>query len=96
MIIAKTAEGVLADGQKIPMYKEGNYYYGDLFFEYEGFYVYSIEVDTGHGKLSSYEQTIMVSAQQKIVESSEENMLSGPGVLPILFLICFIALRRRV
>jgi len=96
MIIAKTAEGVLADGQKIPMYKEGNYYYGDLFFEHEGFYVYSIEVDTGHGKLSSYEQTIMVSAQQEIVENSEENMLSGPGVLPILFLICFIALRRRV
>ncbi|MCH2443864.1 MAG: Ig-like domain-containing protein [Candidatus Poseidoniia archaeon] len=96
MIIAKTAEGVLADGQKIPMYKEGNYYYGDLFFEHEGFYVYSIEVDTGHGKLSSYEQTIMVSAQQEIVESGEENMLSGPGMLPILFLICFIALRRRV
>ena len=71
MIIAKTAEGVLADGQKIPMYKEGNYYYGDLFFEHEGFYVYSIEVDTGHGKLSSYEQTIMVSAQQEIVESGE-------------------------
>ena len=96
MIIAKTVEGVLADGQKIPMYKEGNYYYGDLFFEHEGFYVYSIEVDTGHGKLSSYEQTIMVSAQQEIVESGEENMLSGPELLPILFLICFIALRRRV
>ena len=96
MIIAKTAEGVLADGQKIPMYKEGNYYYGDLFFEHEGFYVYSIEVDTGHGKLSSYEQTIMVSAQQEIVDSDEENMLSGPGMLSILFLICFIALRRRV
>jgi len=96
MIIAKTAEGVLADGQKIPMYKEGNYYYGDLFFEHEGFYVYSIEVDTGHGKLSSYEQTIMVSAQQEIVESGEENILSGPGILPLLFLICFIALRRRV
>jgi len=96
MIIAKTAEGVLADGQKIPMYKEGNYYYGDLFFEHEGFYVYSIEVDTGHGKLTSYEQTIMVSAQQEIVESGEENILSGPGILPLLFLICFIALRRRV
>ncbi len=96
MIVAKTAEGVLADGQKIPMYKEGNYYYGDLFFEHEGFYVYSIEVDTGHGKLSSYEQTIMVSAQQEIVESGEENILSGPGILPLLFLICFIALRRRV
>ena len=95
MIIAKTAEGVLADGQKIPMYKEGNYYYGDLFFEHEGFYIYSIEVDTGHGKLSSYEQTIMVSAQQEVVESDEENMLSGPGLLPLLFLICFIALRRR-
>ena len=95
MIIAKTAEGVLADGQKVPMYKEGNYYYGDVFFEHEGFYVYSIEVDTGHGKLSSYEQTIMVSAQQEIIESSEENMLSGPGLLPLLFLICFIALRRR-
>jgi len=38
----------------------------------------------------------MVSAQQEIVESGEENMLSGPGMLPILFLICFIALRRRV
>ena len=96
MIVAKTTEGVLADGQKIPMYKEGNYYYGDLFFEHEGFYVYSIEVDTGHGKLSSYEQTIMVSAQQEIVESGEENRLSGPGILPLLFLICFIALRRRV
>jgi len=96
MIIAKTAEGVLADGQKIPMYKEGNYYYGDLFFEHEGFYVYSIEVDTGHGKLSSYEQTIMVSAQQETVESGEENRLNGTGILPLLFLICFIALRRRV
>lgn len=96
MIIAKTAEGVLADGQKIPMYKEGNYYYGDLFFEHEGFYVYSIEVDTGHGKLSSYEQTIMVSAQLEIVESGEENILSGPGILSLLFLICFIVLRRRV
>ena len=96
MIVAKTTEGVLADGQKIPMYKEGNYYYGDLFFEHEGFYIYSIEVDTGHGKLSSYEQTIMVSAQQEIVESGEENRLSGPGILPLLFLICFIALRRRV
>jgi len=53
-------------------------------------------VDTGHGKLSSYEQTIMVSAQQEIVESGEENRLSGPGILPLLFLICFIALRRRV
>nr|ACF09758.1 fibronectin type III domain protein [uncultured marine group III euryarchaeote AD1000-40-D7] len=95
MIIAKTAEGVLADGQKIPMYKEGNYYYGDLFFEHEGFYIYSIEVDTGHGKLSSYEQTIMVSAQQEVVKSDEENMLSGPGLLPLLFLICFIVLRRR-
>ncbi len=95
MIIAKTSEGVLADGQKIPMYKEGNYYYGDLFFESEGFYVYSIEVDTGHGKLSSYEQTIMVSSQQEIVKGAEENMLSGLGLLPILFMICFIALRRR-
>ena len=41
MIIAKTAEGVLADGQKIPMYKEGNYYYGDLFFEHEGCLLYT-------------------------------------------------------
>ena len=95
MIIAKNDEGVLAGGQKIPMYKEGNYYYGDLFFEYEGSYVYSIEVDTGHGKLSSYEQTIQVSIQQEIVEDNEGNMLSSPGILSVLLLVCVIALSRR-
>ena len=70
-------------------------YYGDLFFEYEGSYVYSIEVDTGHGKLSSYEQMIQVSIQQEIVEDSEESMLSSPGLLPVLLLVCLIALSRR-
>ena len=95
MIIAKNDEGILADGQKIPMYKEDNYYYGDLFFEYEGFYVYSIEVDTGHGKLSSYEQTIQVLDQQEIVEDHEENMLSAPSVLPALLLIGLIAFSRK-
>ncbi|SVD00925.1 uncharacterized protein METZ01_LOCUS353779, partial [marine metagenome] len=79
MIVAKTSEGVLAEGQKIPMYKEGNYYYGDLYFENPGFYVYSIEVDTGHGKLSSYEQNLVVSEKQSVVtEDDDENMLAGP------------------
>ncbi len=96
MIVAKVDEGVLAEGQKIPMYKEGNYYYGDLFFEFAGSYVYSIEIDTGHGKLTSYEQSIIVSAKQEIIsEEAEENMLSGPGILPALLLISLIAYRRK-
>ena len=96
MIVAKTSEGVLAEGQKIPMYKEGNYYYGDLYFENPGFYVYSIEVDTGHGKLSSYEQNLVVSEKQSVVtEDDDENMLAGPSILPVIILLCFITLRRR-
>ena len=96
MIVAKTNDGVLAEGQKIPMYKEGNYYYGDLYFENPGSYVYSIEVDTGHGKLSSYEQNLVVSEKQSVVtEEDDENMLAGPSMLPVIILLCFIALRRR-
>jgi hypothetical protein len=96
MIVAKTNEGVLAEGQKIPMYKEGNYYYGDLYFENPGSYVYSIEVDTGHGKLSSYEQNLVVSEKQSVVtEKDDENMLAGPSMLPVIILLSFIALRRR-
>ena len=34
IIVAKVDDDVLAEGQKIPMTKEGNYYIGELFFEY--------------------------------------------------------------
>jgi thiol-disulfide isomerase/thioredoxin len=96
MIVAKTSDGVLAEGQKIKMNKEGNYYYGDLYFENPGTYVYSIEVDTGHGKLVSYEQNLIVSEKQKIVTDNEdESLLSGTGIIPIIMTLVFISLRRR-
>ena len=97
MIVAKTSEGVLAEGQKIPMYKEGNYYYGELYFDNPGTYVYSIEIDTGHGKLSSYEQTIMVSEKQEIMaDENEDNMLSGLGIIPIILVLTFVSFRRKI
>lgn len=97
MIVAKTSEGVLAEGQKIPMYKEGNYYYGELYFDNPGTYVYSIEIDTGHGKLSSYEQKIVVSEKQKIVaDEDEKNMLSGIGIFPIILILIFVSFRRKI
>ena len=97
IIVAKTSEGVLAEGQKIPMYKEGNYYYGELYFDNPGTYVYSIEIDTGHGKLSSYEQTIMVSEKQEIMaDENEDNMLSGLGIIPIILVLTFVSFRRKI
>ena len=97
MIVAKTSGGVLAEGQKIPMYKEGNYYYGELYFDNPGTYVYSIQIDTGHGKLSSYEQKIVVSEKQKIVaDEDEKNMLSGIGIFPIILILIFVSFRTKI
>ena len=96
IIIAEDNDGVLAEGQKIPMYKEGNYYYGDLYFENEGNYIYSIEVDTGHGKLSSYEQNIVVLAKQEIIESdNEDQKIPYLNLISIILLISLIAIRKR-
>ena len=79
------------------MYKEGNYYYGELYFDNPGTYVYSIEIDTGHGKLSSYEQTIMVSEKQEIMaDENEDNMLSGLGIIPIILVLTFVSFRRKI
>jgi len=96
MILAKIDVDVLAEGQKIPMNKEGNYYVGEIYFENPGLYVYSIEVDTGHGKLSSYEQNIVVSAKQSLTEeNSDESMLFSPNILPAILMLIFVALRRK-
>ena len=96
MILALIDVDVLAEGQKIPMNKEGNYYVGEIYFENPGLYVYSIEVDTGHGKLSSYEQNIIVSAKQSITkESNNENMLLSPNILAATLMVIFVALRRK-
>ena len=96
MIVAKVDEGVLAEGQKIPMEKEGNYYVGELFFEVEGSYVYSIEVDTGHGKLKSYEQTFIVSEKQVVASTdNEDNMLFSPSTISVIAILSLIAVRRR-
>ena len=96
MIVAKTSEGVLAEGQKIPMEKEGNYYIGELYFENSGNYVYSIEVDTGHGKLTSYEQNIIVSDKQEVTSSGEENNpLVSPSIVPIIIVLVMVAFQRK-
>jgi thiol-disulfide isomerase/thioredoxin len=96
MIVAKVDEGVLAEGQKVPMEKEGNYYVGELFFEVEGSYVYSIEVDTGHGKLKSYEQTFIVSEKQVVASTdNEDNMLFSPSTISVIAILSLIAFRRR-
>ena len=96
IIVAKIDEGLLAEGQKVPMEKEGNYYVGELFFEVEGSYVYSIEVDTGHGKLKSYEQTFIVSEKQIVASTNnEDNMLFGPSTILVIAILSLIAVRRR-
>ena len=96
LVIAKVDSDVLAEGQKIPMKIDGNYYYGELFFEDPGTYVYSIEIDTGHGKLKSYEQNIIVSEKQSEVVAEEgDPQLPGLGLGPIIFLIIIIASRKR-
>ncbi len=96
LVIAKVDSEVLAEGQKIPMEIDGNYYYGELFFENPGTYVYSIEIDTGHGTLKSYEQNIIVSEKQnQVVTGEDEGALPGLSMAPIIFIIIIIASRKR-
>ncbi len=96
LVIARVDSEVLAEGQKVPMEIEGNYYYGELFFENPGTYVYSIEIDTGHGKLKSYEQNIIVSEKQSnVVKDEDESALPSLSIGPIVFVIIIIASRKR-
>mgnify|MGYP003297615782 FL=1 len=96
LVIAKVDSDVLAEGQKIPMEEKGNYYYGELFFENAGTYVYSIEIDTGHGKLKSYEQNIIVSEMQQEKTTNEDgSALPSLSFGPIIFIIIVIAARRK-
>ena len=96
LVIAKVDSEVLAEGQKIPMEIDGNYYYGELFFENPGTYVYSIEIDTGHGTLKSYEQNIIVSEKQnQVVTEEDEGALPSLSMAPIIFIIIIIASRKR-
>ena len=96
LVIAKVDSDVLAEGQKIPMEEKGNYYYGELFFENSGTYVYSIEIDTGHGKLKSYEQNIIVSEkQEENVPNEDESALPSLSFGPIIFIIIVIAARKK-
>jgi len=96
LLIAKVDSDVLAEGQKIPMEEKGNYYYGELFFENAGTYVYSIEIDTGHGKLKSYEQNIIVSEKQnENVPNEDESALPSLSFGPIIFIIIVIAARKK-
>jgi len=96
LVIAKVDSDVLAEGQKIPMKQSGNYYYGELFFENPGTYVYSIEVDTGHGKLKSYEQNIIVSeAHTKMASNDDDSALPGLNFFSIILLIIVIAIKKK-
>ena len=96
LVIAKVESDVLAEGQKIPMKLDGNYYYGELFFESPGTYVYSIEIDTGHGKLKSYEQNIIVSQKQSdVVSESDETALPSLNIISIIFVIIILSSRKR-
>ena len=96
LVVAKVEEDVLAEGQKIPMKIDGNYYYGELFFENPGTYVYSIEIDTGHGKLKSYEQNIIVSQKQNdITEEEEGSTLPSLNIVSIIFVVIIISSRKR-
>ena len=96
LVIAKVDSDVLAEGQKIPMKLSGNYYYGELFFENPGTYVYSIEVDTGHGKLKSYEQNIIVSeAHTKMASNDGDSALPGLNFFSIILLIIVIAIKKK-
>ena len=96
LVIAKVDSDVLAEGQKIPMEEKESYYYGELFFENSGTYVYSIEIDTGHGKLKSYEQNIIVSEkQEENVPNEDESALPSLSFGPIIFIIIVIAARKK-
>ena len=96
IVIAKYDSEVLAEGQKIPMKQEGDYYYGDLFFEDPGTYVYSIEIDTGHGKLKSYEQNILVSeTQNEIVKNDKDNAIPSLNFIAVILIIALISAKKR-
>ncbi len=96
LVIAKVDSDVLAEGQKIPMEEKGSYYYGELFFENAGTYVYSIEIDTGHGRLKSYEQNIIVSEkQEEKVQKEDGGALPSLSFGPIIFIIMVIAARKK-
>ena len=96
LVVAKVEEGILSEGQKLPMDIEGNYHVRELYFEEPGTYVYSIEIDTGHGILKSYEQNIIVSEKQTEKAANEEkNSLPSIGILPIIFVIIIIVSRKR-
>ena len=96
LVIAKVDSDVLAEGQKIPMEEKGSYYYGELFFENAGTYVYSIEIDTGHGKLKSYEQNIIVSEMQQEKTTNEDgSALPSLSFGPVIFIIIVIAARKK-
>ena len=97
VVIAKYIDGVCSDGLRIPMYKEGDYYYSDLYFEESGVYLYSIEVDTGHGRLSSAGENIIVGETQKIItEENEDEKLISPSISLIILSLLFVANRRRI
>ena len=68
----------------------------ELYFENSGNYVYSIEVDTGHGKLTSYENNIIVSEKQVVTSTSDnDNALMGPNIIPIVLILAIVAFRRK-
>tara|TARA_Y100001970_G_scaffold22993_1_gene26828 strand:+ start:2883 stop:5183 length:2301 start_codon:yes stop_codon:yes gene_type:complete len=96
LVVAKFEDDILSEGQKLTMEVEGNYHIRDLYFEEAGTYVYSIEIDTGHGTLKSYEQNIIVSEKQtEAVQVEEESTLPGLSMGPIIFIIIIIASRKR-
>ena len=96
IVVAKFEDDILSEGQKLPMEVEGNYHIRDLYFEESGTYVYSIEIDTGHGTLKSYEQNIIVSEKQtEVVAEEDEGALTGLSMAPIIFIIIIIDTRKR-
>ena len=96
IVVAKFEDDILSEGQKLPMEVEGNYHIRDLYFEESGTYVYSIEIDTGHGTLKSYEQNIIVSEKQtEVVAEEDGGALTGLSMAPIIFIIIIIATRKR-
>ena len=98
IIIAKTTEeeGILSEGQRLDMFLDGNYYYADIYFEEAGSYVYSVEIDTGNGKIKDDEQIIFVSEKQEIVNVDDSNkLLFGLNFLATLCLIIIVAVRKK-
>ena len=53
-------------------------------------------MDTGHGKLTSYESNIVVSEKQVVTSSSDnDNALMGPNIIPIVLILVIVAFRRK-